>query len=196
MIECIGSPSVRTTPMHRIRAKFLSAATISALLSACAALPTPLDIGALGTSRTVVGSASELYTRIARGALSCWFGASGTLKEGYVYHAEAEPPSRGGASEITVHVRETQGDRPRGVRAFRVAIKPKGDSAELETTIHKIPEPLGNVLKADVDRWAAGEIGCRADAPGADWTPNDPNTPQPAAPKPSGKSKKAAGKKT
>ena len=46
------------------------------------------------------GSATEIYSRIATGAMGCWFGASGPLKKDYIYHADADAPSRGGKAEI------------------------------------------------------------------------------------------------
>lgn len=165
------------------------AAIACALLAACANLPATLELGALENSRPVTGSPTELYTRVARGALACWFSAGGVLKASYFYHAEAEPLSRGGASEIVIHVRGGLGPSLKGLRAFRVAIKPKGESAEMEITNYRLPDLLGNELKEDVERWAAGEVGCRDVTRGADWAPRDPNDPEPVKPPPPKKGK-------
>ncbi len=158
------------------------------------ALP-PLELGAFANGQPVAGSAADVYTRVARGALACWFGADGVLKNGYLYHAEAEPPSRGGASEIAVHVKGGIGPSLKGVRAFAISIRPKDETAEVEIVNHKLPEALGAELKGDVERWAAGEVGCRDISRGADWTPQDPNETKAPAPAASKKTAKPAGRK-
>ena len=66
----------------------------------------------------VVGTPTELYTRIARGALNCWFGATGPLKGRYIYHADAKPASQGGGSVIAARERNTRRRRRIGRRAL------------------------------------------------------------------------------
>lgn len=127
----------------------------------------------------VIGTPTELYTRIARGALTCWFGASGPLKGQYMYHADADPPSKGGRSEITIRVKDTTASDPRSLRAYRVMIAPGETGAVLDIENSKIPEPLAASLTSDVRRWAGDEEGCSATPATAAWTagqkPPEPN---------------------
>lgn len=140
----------------------------------------------------IVGTPTELYTRIARGALTCWFGAAGPLKGGYMYHAEAAPPSKGGKSEIAIRVKDTSVGDPRSLRAFRIVIAPGETGAVVEVENAKIPEPLASSLTADTRRWAAAEEGCSAAPAAAAWTAGDKPAEPPA---PAAKTKKSAAKK-
>lgn len=117
----------------------------------------------------LVGTPTELYTRIARGALTCWFGANGPLKGAYIYHADAQPPSKGGRSEIIIRVKDKDAADPRSLRAYRVSIAPGESGSVLETENVSIPEPLATSLGADVRRWAADEEGCAAAAATGNW---------------------------
>ena len=153
----------------------LGAAT-SLLVGACAnasapTLPSLPEIAAALSldEDEVVGSPTEVYARVARGALSCWFGTSGPLKADYIYHASAEPASKGGKSEIVIRERDRTSEHPKGLRAFRVAIAPKGETAHVAVENLKMPEPLGRAMDDDVRRWAAGGIGCTKG--GNDWSP-------------------------
>jgi hypothetical protein len=148
---------------------------------------TPLSLPALpqitGTvsEAPIVGPPTEVYARVARGAMACWFGTSGPLKTDYVYHAEAEPASQGGKAEIVIHERDRTSDNPRGLRAYRVAITPDGESSTLAVENLKLPEQLAKSMEADVRRWGSGAIGC-SDAD-SDWSPNKPEpAPQPKKP--------------
>jgi hypothetical protein len=156
----------------------LGAAT-SLLVSGCSgasppALPTlPEIIEALSVSEAeVVGPPTEVYARVARGAMACWFGASGPLKVDYVYHAEAQPVAQGGKSEIIIHERDRSSDNPRGLKAFRISITPKGDTATLTVENLKLAEPQAKSMEKDVRRWAAGAIGCSV--ANRDWAPEGP----------------------
>ena len=111
-------------------------------------------------ARLPAGSPTDVYTRVARGALTCWFGASGPLKGPYIYHAEAEPPSKGGRAEIVVRTRDLTAADPRSLKAFRVGIEAGGEGTKVDVENVKIPEPLATRLTADVHRWAADEEGC------------------------------------
>lgn len=123
----------------------------------------------------VVGSATEVYARVAREAMACWFGSEGPLKADYVYHAEAAPASRGGKSVIVIHERDRQSVHPEGLRAFRIAIMPQDETARVSIENLKLPESLAKALEHDVRRWAAGAIGC---ADGKEqWSPR-PIEPQ------------------
>ncbi len=144
------------------------------------------------------GSATELYTKVARGAVGCWFGASGPLKAAYIYHAEADAPSRGGKAEITIHQRDPGNANPRGPKAYLIRIDPKDESnATVATENLKMPEPMSANMTADVNRWSRGDSGCGAST-AAGWSPQAPTasgaTTKPAATKTTaGALKKKAG---
>ncbi|HEX2842597.1 hypothetical protein [Hyphomicrobium sp.] len=129
--------------------------------SALQALLTPKDL--------VVGTPTEVYTRIARGVLTCWFGSTGPLKASYIYHADAEPASKGGGSEIKILTRDTEADDPRALRAYRVVIAPSQDKTKIEVENVRLPEPLAERLKNDVERWASDEEGCGEGPVTAGW---------------------------
>lgn len=118
----------------------------------------------------VVGTPTEVYTRLARGALTCWFGANGPLKSGYIYHAEAEPASKGGNSEIKIMTRDAAADDPRALRAYRIAILPSQDKTRVEVENVRLDETLAARLKQDVERWSADEAGCGEGPVTAGWT--------------------------
>lgn len=119
------------------------------------------DLPALSTaSAQAPGTPTEIYTRIARGALNCWFGADGPLKGDYIYHAEADPPSKGGKSEIAIRTRDPTAQDPRSLKAFRIGIVPGPERTDIDVENFKIPEPLAARLKDDVKRWAADQEGC------------------------------------
>lgn len=138
------------------------AAAASLIVGGCAgaALPQlpemPLDM----FKSEVVGAPTEVYARVARGAMACWFGTDGPLKKSYIYHAEAEPPSRGGKAEIVIHEIDRTSENPRGLRAYRIAIVPSGEISSLAVENLKLPEALAASMEKDVRRWAAGGIGC------------------------------------
>ena len=137
------------------------------------ALPSVASISAIGagTSERPVGSATDLYARVGRGAMACWFGANGPLKLGYIYHAEAEPASRGGGSEIIIHQREVGQPNPRGPKAYRIKIDPAGEAATIATENLKMPEASGRAMTADVERWSKGEAACAGSSAVAGWSP-------------------------
>lgn len=153
-----------TLPDVTIPAPKEATAAEAGIPSATAALqgaPLPLDL--------VAATPTEVYTRVARGVLSCWFGAAGPLKAGYIYHAEAEPASKGGASEIKIMTRETAADDPRALRAYRIVFAPSENKTRIEIENVRIPEPLATRLKSDVNRWSADEAGCE-DPVTAGWS--------------------------
>lgn len=138
----------------------------------------------------VVGTPTEAYTRIARGVLTCWFGAAGPLKASYIYHAEAAPASKGGASEIKIMTRDQDAEDPRALRAYRVLISPSADNkTQVEIENVRIPEPLATRMKQDVERWSRNQEGCGESPVTAGWGA-EPVTAQPGA-----KSKKDSKKK-
>jgi hypothetical protein len=156
-------------------------AAIAAILGGCSgsgsALPSLPELTGSTSEATVVGSPTESYERIARGALGCWFGISGPLKADYVYHAEAEPPSKGGRAEISIHERSRKYDDPKGMRAWRVTISAEKETTTLAFENLKLPEPLAQVLETDARRWGSGAIGCAETRP--EWSENTPAAPVP-----------------
>jgi hypothetical protein len=144
-----------------------------------------LNIGALPSmaalvpEHRIVGTPTDVYTRIARGALNCWFGAAGPLKPGYIYHAEAEPPSKGGRSEIVIFEKDQAADDPRSMRVYRVVISMVDEKTKLEVENLKISEPLATRLRGDVDRWAANEEGCGEGPITAGWSAAEKAQAQP-----------------
>lgn len=139
----------------------------------------------------VVGTPTEVYERIGRGAMACWFGKDGPLKGGYIYEAVADPASKGGRAEIFIRERDTDAQSPRGVKAFRVGIEPSSDD---ETTVLaenlKLPEPVAASMKKSVAAWSTGDQGCDPEAFKGAWTtaPEVAPAPPPSAP-PAAKSK-------
>lgn len=144
-----------------------------------------------------VGTPTEVYERVGRGAVTCWFGKSGPLKGTHVYEATADSPHKGGQAEITIRERElpapvavvaggkpssaapgpgkplaataetagaaASATTPRSIRAFRVSIRPEGEERTVvETENIKIPDPLAQRMRGNVDAWAAGHEGCEA----------------------------------
>lgn len=140
-----------------------------------------------------VGSATEVYARVARGALGCWFGPTGGMKKDFVYYADADAPSRGGNAVIVLHKRDPSQPNPRGAKAYRVKITsaPEG-KAVVETENLKMQPEVASDLDADVNRWAHGEQGCRTATTAAGWTAGNPPA---EADKAAAKSKKKSAKK-
>jgi hypothetical protein len=134
-----------------------------------AALPSLPQMTGTVTEAPIVGSPTEVYERIARGALACWFGAAGPLKANYVYHAEADPPGKGGKAEIVIHQRNLASDNPKGLKAYRIAITPEDDSTSLLFENLALPEAQAAAMEKDSRRWGAGAIGC-AEVEAGGWS--------------------------
>jgi hypothetical protein len=128
-----------------------------------------------------MGTPTQIYTRVARGAQICWFGGNGALKSKYIFYADAEPPSKGGQSEIVIHERDATTPNPRGARAFRVLVTPSGDNAALQTENVRFPLEVGQKMIADVRRWARDDLTCAGSGQTTGWTPE---IKPPAAPAP------------
>lgn len=128
------------------------------------------DLPTLTGTEHITGTPTEVYTSIARGALTCWFGAAGPLKGPYIYHAQADPPSKGGRSEIVIRSRDETASDPRSLRAFRVAIFPGAERTQVEVENFTVPAPLADRLKADTARWARGQEGCGEAPMTAGWS--------------------------
>ncbi len=128
-----------------------------------------------------VGSPTEVYTRVARGVLSCWFGSHGPLKTTHRFHAQAEPRSKGGNSRITLYEIPKDRTRKLGDRAFSISITRDGTRAHVETENSRLSKRQANQFTKDVERWAAAQTGCLTPEEVAkDWsaetqTSNAPN---------------------
>jgi hypothetical protein len=183
----------------------LSALLAAAVVSACVgagqqaqtlSLPTLPSVGSIpegapdATQATPVavdqpiGSATELYSRVARGAMACWFATNGPLKKDFIFHATADAPSRGGKAEIVIHQRDPTQPNPRGAKAFLVEIEPTGEStAAIKTENLKMTDAFAVAMTDDVGRWSKGDQGCAGASTAVGWAPAPPDA-APAAAKP------------
>jgi hypothetical protein len=129
-----------------------------------------------------VGSATDIYARVAQGAMSCWFGANGPLKKDYIFHANADAPSRGGKAQITIHRRDPTQPNPRGAKAYLVNIDPTGESsATVKAENLKMSNDFASAMTEDVSRWSRGDQGCSGNSTAAGWAPAPPAAAVPAA---------------
>lgn len=124
---------------------------------------------------------AEIYSRIARGALKCWFGPEGSLKQSHVFHAKVDPPSAGGMAEIAVHTRDPSGSSHGVLRAFAVTITRTDAGSLVEQQNVRFPEAQGIAMREDVSRWAAGKEGCSIVGTGG-WGPAPPVAAEATAP--------------
>lgn len=171
IVGCSGSAGLKSgTDLLTAPANFVSSG-----VDALANLPVPK------LETEPVGSPMELYIRIGRGAGLCWFGTHGVLKVSYIFHAEAEPASRGGRSEIVIHEKDLSMPNPRGARAFRIQIIPAGDTASLDIENLRFAPETGQTMISDVRRWARNELTCSGASQTKGW---DAQTSAPAPPSP------------
>lgn len=117
-----------------------------------------------GSTPTVDGTSIEVYDRVARGALNCWFGAGGPLKGSHIFHADVPSPAEKRDIDITVHERDSTGQaNPRGTRAFRIALASEADTrTRLTMQIGKLPQDLAQAMERDTVAWAYGKQACEA----------------------------------
>lgn len=178
------------TMLNSLRATLLGLVGLAAVPNGgCSGGPMPSLpelTGSLSES-SIVGTPTEVYERIARGAIACWFGTGGPLKREYVYDAEAAPPSQGGRAEISIHERNRKYDTPKGPRAFRITIAPEKEQTTLAFENVTLADPLALSLEADARRWGAGAIGCTATATNG-WSES---ATEPSSPPAEGKKKPA-----
>ncbi len=133
---------------------------------------------------------TEVYSRIARGALKCWFGRSGSLKGTHVFHADADSPVKGGAAEIVVFERDAANPNPRGLRALRIVIAPVGEGTHVGVEILRVPGAPGARMREDVIRWGGGSTAC-GDPITIGWTAEAAPPAVVAKPQPTRKMKRA-----
>lgn len=187
-----------------LRARTLFAALLVTPLALAACSPPSLDPNQLGLAAMpklpdmselpklpkmpsppppIIGSPTDVYTNVARGALTCWFGAKGPLKGQYIYHGEANPPSKGGRAVIVIHLFDPAAPSPRGLRAYQIVIaqeSPEVERTAVVTENLKMPEPLASRMADDVRRWAAAETGCGEQPTAASWAPGEPSAAETA----------------
>jgi hypothetical protein len=139
-------------------------AAAALLIGGCsgASLPSLSEVAEAFSPYPVVGPPTDIYARIARGALHCWFGTAGPLKAKYVYHGEADPPAKGGKAEIVIHERDNSKETLRGAPAFHVVIVPDADASKVTVENLILSKPMGAAMEHDVRRWSAGEIECNS----------------------------------
>lgn len=159
-------------------------ATESAGASPAAEKPPPVQT--LASSPTLEAPPVEVYERVGRGALTCWFGADGPLKKSHIFNADAPSPSAGGNVEIAIHERDPTQPSPRGARAFQISLAAESGHTRLSLRNNKLPADLAAAMERDVLAWAALRQSCEAQIV-------RPPAPPPAAePVPAKKKKKKA----
>ncbi|MFV0296845.1 MAG: hypothetical protein ACK5JT_12080 [Hyphomicrobiaceae bacterium] len=106
--------------------------------------------------------ATEVYSRVARGALKCWFGSEGSLKADYTFHAKAEPMSDGGAAQISIQTRSAENRNWGALTAFRAVIKTRqnGSGTSVETENLRFSKEQGVAMTGDIRRWLTGVQDC------------------------------------
>ncbi len=133
------------------------------LLAACgeaAKLPQIPQLVGPGEPMRASGSVTDVYTRIAQGTRSCWFGADGALKTTHVFHAELAPISKGEIAEITVHEFHPDADARWGKRVFLVTLHPADGQTAIAVENISMPDPIGSQMRTDVFQWSQGGTGC------------------------------------
>ena len=175
---CAGGPALPQLP---------AVASVVGSLADLPKLATPITV--IEPSLITAGS-TEVYSRIARGAMACWFGAQGRLTGAYIFHADAAPTMNGGAVEIIVHERAVDQPKPWGYKAFRVALvettgldgAPGAGGTRITVDNLRMSETEAPLMRAEVFQWAAGTEGCKA-APAAVPAPPAPPAAAKAKPK-------------
>jgi hypothetical protein len=141
-----------------------SSAQVTSALAEGSATPAP-DLAAmlatLGNSPSLKGTPTEVYERVARGALVCWFGANGPLKKTHIFDATAASPTKGGEAEITVHERDPTQPSPRGTRVFRIWLVPESSaSTRMTMQVSRLPADLAQAMEKDTLAWGIGREAC------------------------------------
>ncbi|MDX2259160.1 MAG: hypothetical protein NW205_09640 [Hyphomicrobiaceae bacterium] len=130
------------------------------------------------TIKPPVGTPTAIYTRVARGILTCWMGAYGPLKGTHLFQADADADHKGGKSEIRIHERIAGSPNQPGRVAYTVLIEPVGETATVAATNVHLPGPDADKLSADVARWASGEETCLREAVAVGWDAEAKTGPQ------------------
>jgi hypothetical protein len=130
-----------------------------------------LTVGSIGIEPSVVQVGStEAYSRIARGANTCWFGARGRLAGTHIFYADAAPSAQGGSVEIVVHERAVNQPKPWGFKALRIVLKEgtafdgsSGGNTTISVENARLSDEEAARMRKEVYRWAAGIEGCLPD---------------------------------
>lgn len=122
-------------------------------------LQSALVAGGTGTTVHAEGPV-ETYSRIARGALGCWFRSDGSFKKSHIFHADVE--SNATAAEIVIHERDPSAPSPRSLRAMRITITPSGQGSQVTVENLKFPEPVGREMMEEIARWADDQPSCKS----------------------------------
>jgi hypothetical protein len=150
-----------------MRDQFQHACVVVAIITAIFSESCEAELGSptfgashLETGLLAPGNATDVYVRIARGALGCWFAANGRLKETHIFYAEAAPSASGGDGEIVIHERDTSQPSPRGVKVFRIRLINEPGGTRVVVDGRKLPADVLDKMKTDVDVWAHEGTGC------------------------------------
>jgi hypothetical protein len=152
-------------PSHSLimlAACFAAFGTTGCAVSNLQSVLTASTASASGSSGMTVHSEGpvEIYSRIARGALGCWFRNDGAFKKSYIFNAEVASNTE--AAEIVIHERDANAPSPRSLRAMRIAITPTGQGSQVAVENLKFPEPVGREMTDEIARWAEGQQSCKS----------------------------------
>ena len=141
-------------------------------------LPPAIEI--TGHSSSHSESTHEIYSRVARGAKTCWFGPGKPLVTGYAFDGESASDAEGGAAEVAVHVRTPDQPNPRGGKVFIVSITKVADGSKLEMESRRLSDVMAEQMRANVARWAkTGSVECSpVTVPGAEVAANTSPLPE------------------
>jgi hypothetical protein len=159
--------------------RWITGSTAASALAACstATLPTlpKLEMPVVAYKE----EPSEIYSRIARGAMACWFSPNGPLKQNYAFHADVAPPSDNAGAEIVIHERDRAAPSPLSLRAYKITISRKPEGTAVAEQNFKLPESLAAMMAQDVRRWAGDNLDCSAATPLAQQAPDSQKSAQP-----------------
>jgi hypothetical protein len=127
-----------------------------------------------GEPGRVSGPPAEIYRRIASGSARCWFAPRSPLKTTHIFHADADPPAKGGAVEAAVMVRDPAAPKPWGPRAFRVMLTADGDYTAIEVQNLSMSAEVASLMRADVFHWAQNGQQCKLKPPPEEAGPPPP----------------------
>jgi hypothetical protein len=121
-------------------------------------------VSSIGGEVAAPPSVAEVYSRIARGALTCWFAPKGPLKKTHIFYADLDPASRAAGAEILIHERDLTQPSPWGKRAFRIALTTVDGEVQVVVENLAMDEQLAGRMKEDALQWRDGKPGCLAGA--------------------------------
>jgi len=156
------------------------AAALCAPLMGCGGNLQTLQLGLPPEAHSYSGTPQDIYSRVARGVLGCWFGARGQLKPTHIFHADLPPAEKGEPAEIVIHERDPLSGNPRGLKAMRIVIAAKSeDTTTLQFEALRFTGETGDHMRASVERWAKGDAECEPPSSPLAWktmaqTPQDP----------------------